>query len=150
MGLAACLIASLRCLCCAISCTITPPPPHLSPALPVHRFAGLAQALLLLLTDSAQRQRLQAAARQTALRFTPDAVLTQLEALLYSLTACSAELLQLRQAAVADIQMACTWASEACARPPAAAAPTTATAATAAAAAAAIALQRHMLLPAAS
>ncbi len=79
--------------------------------------AGLAQQLLLVLTNAALCQQLQAAARQTALRFTPAAVVEHLEAVLYCLTACSKELLQLRQLSVADIQFAAVWASEACTRP---------------------------------
>ena len=38
----------------------------------------------------------------------------RLEGVLYSLTSCSKELLQLRQPALADVQFTCAWASEAC------------------------------------
>ncbi len=93
-----------------------PPLPGASPDLP-RGCAALAQALLLVLTDGSLRDSLQAAARQTALRFAPSAVLQQLEDVLYSLTAAAGELLQLRAGAQGEIHAACLWAAEACTRP---------------------------------
>jgi hypothetical protein len=40
----------------------------------------------------------------------------RLEAVLYSLTANSRQLLMLRQPALADLHIACTWASHACSK----------------------------------
>ncbi len=44
-------------------------------------------------------------------------LLCRLEGVLYSLTSCSKELLQLRQPALADLQQTCAWASHACSKP---------------------------------
>lgn len=41
----------------------------------------------------------------------------RLEGVLYSLTSCSAELLQLRRPALPDLQYTCAWASQACTKP---------------------------------
>ena len=41
----------------------------------------------------------------------------RLEAVLYSLTAATRELLHLRQPCLPDLQVACAWASEACSKP---------------------------------
>lgn len=43
----------------------------------------------------------------------------RLEGVLYSLTSCSAELLQLRRPALPDLQHTCAWASQACTKSPA-------------------------------
>ncbi|KAK9815193.1 hypothetical protein WJX73_010532 [Symbiochloris irregularis] len=79
---------------------------------------GLARALCAVLIDASVRQHLQSAARTTALRFTPAAIVDRLESVLYSLAAASHELVQLRQAAAPDLQTACAWASHACAKKP--------------------------------
>lgn len=76
--------------------------------------AGLVMQLVAVLSDGALRGALQAAARATALQFTPDAVTDRLESLLYGLTACSSELMQARQQCAADIHATCAWASQAC------------------------------------
>jgi hypothetical protein len=68
------------------------------------------------LSDAPLRTRLQAAGRATALQYTPTRVVKQLEGVLYSLTACSSQLLQIRQAAGSSIQLACAWASQACSK----------------------------------
>ena len=47
-------------------------------------------------------------------------LLCRLEGVLYSLTSCSKELLQLRQPALANLQQTCAWASHACSKPSAA------------------------------
>jgi glycosyltransferase involved in cell wall biosynthesis len=78
---------------------------------------GLAQALLRVLTDEKLRARLALAARHTALRFTPEAITDRLEAVLYSLTAVSSEVLALRHPALGPLQLAASWASTACAKP---------------------------------
>ncbi|KAK9815607.1 hypothetical protein WJX72_006662 [[Myrmecia] bisecta] len=77
---------------------------------------GLARNLVMVLTDVKLRERLQVAARSAAVRFSPTAVASRLEMLLYSLSACSRELLQLRQSCADDVQLACTWASQTCCR----------------------------------
>eukprot|EP00879_Flechtneria_rotunda_P014692 GHRR01015353.1.p1 GENE.GHRR01015353.1~~GHRR01015353.1.p1 ORF type:complete len:789 (+),score=385.35 GHRR01015353.1:278-2644(+) len=75
---------------------------------------GLSQHLFTVLTEPALAANLAEAGRQTALQYTPERVLDHLEAVLYSLTACGPELLQLRQLCLLDIQQACARASEAC------------------------------------
>jgi hypothetical protein len=79
--------------------------------------AALARHVVAVLTDGALSNKLAAAARETALRHTPAAAAAALERVLYALTACAGELLELRQGAAAELQLACTWASYACARP---------------------------------
>lgn len=78
---------------------------------------GLAQHVLRVLTDENVKMVLSTAGRETALRFGPQSVVEALEAVLYSLTACAQELLKARQASLEELQVACTWAAEACSRP---------------------------------
>ncbi len=78
--------------------------------------AQLCWCPLQVLSDSSLRARLQAAGRATALQYTPTCVLEQLEGVLYSLTACGGQLLQIRQAAASSIHLACSWASQACSK----------------------------------
>mmetsp|Transcript_6975 Transcript_6975/g.20372 ORF Transcript_6975/g.20372 Transcript_6975/m.20372 type:complete len:726 (+) Transcript_6975:386-2563(+) len=78
--------------------------------------AGLAQGVLQVLGDETLRTRLALAARHTALRFTPEDIADRLEAVLYSLTAVSSEVLSLRQPALSQLQLATAWASTACAK----------------------------------
>ncbi len=47
----------------------------------------------------------------------------RLETVLYSLTGCTRELLQLRQPCAVELQVACAWASASCSKPAAKAAP---------------------------
>lgn len=77
----------------------------------------MVRNLYLVLTNEQVRCQLQINARQTAEQFTPAAIAERLEGVLYSLTACSKELLQLRQPALADLQQTCAWASHACSKP---------------------------------
>ncbi|KAK9831116.1 hypothetical protein WJX74_003873 [Apatococcus lobatus] len=77
---------------------------------------GLVRCLLVVLTDSVLRFQLQLAGRQTALRFSPTMIVDRLEAVLYSLTAAAGELLLLREPCLPDLQQACSWASQACAK----------------------------------
>lgn len=79
--------------------------------------AGLVHNLYLVLTNELVRRQLQVNARQTAEQFTPVAIAERLEGVLYSLTSCSKELLQLRQPALADLQYTCAWATQACSKP---------------------------------
>lgn len=78
---------------------------------------GMVRNLYLVLTNEQVRCQLQINARQTAEQFTPVAIAERLEGVLYSLTSCSKELLQLRQPALADLQQTCAWASLACSKP---------------------------------
>lgn len=41
----------------------------------------------------------------------------RLETVLYSLTGCTRELLQLRQPCAMELQVACAWASASCSKP---------------------------------
>jgi glycosyltransferase involved in cell wall biosynthesis len=66
------------------------------------------------LSDAPLRARLQQAGRATALQHSTAQVAEQLEAVLYSLAASASEQLQLRQAAAGSIQLASTWAAQAC------------------------------------
>jgi glycosyltransferase involved in cell wall biosynthesis len=75
---------------------------------------GIVRNLLAVMTDDKLRLTLQIHARQTALQFTPNLIADRLEGVLYSLTACAKELLQLRQPAIADLQLTCACASDAC------------------------------------
>ncbi|GAB4817162.1 hypothetical protein N2152v2_004208 [Parachlorella kessleri] len=85
---------------------------------------GLARGVLAVLGQPSVRHKLQAAARQTAELFSPTSVAEQLETVLYSLTVCTPELLQLRQASALDIQaspcsrLTSVLAAQACARTP--------------------------------
>ena len=75
--------------------------------------------MVAVLSNDTLRLQLQRSARETALNYTPDKVVAQLEALLYSLAAYSNDLLHFRQMGVRDLQSACVWAAEACSRRPA-------------------------------
>ena len=77
--------------------------------------AELAQHVLSVLEDAPLRARLGAAARQTALEYTPERVAEQLERVLYALTACRQELLALRLQALPDAQRTQQAAAHACA-----------------------------------
>jgi hypothetical protein len=59
--------------------------------------AGLARDLAAVLRDDALRQRLQRAARETALRYSLSGIADRLEELLYCAVAARDQLLQLRQ-----------------------------------------------------
>lgn len=78
---------------------------------------ALFHHVLRLLTDDNARALLSKAGRETALMYGPQNVVETLEAVLYSLTACAQELLKARQASTEELQMACSWAAEACLRP---------------------------------
>ncbi|GMH38947.1 hypothetical protein BSKO_06845 [Bryopsis sp. KO-2023] len=78
---------------------------------------ALSQYVVRALTDENAKAVLSKAGRETALKFGPANVVETLEALLYSLTACSQELLKARQSSVEELQVACQWAAEACSRP---------------------------------
>ncbi len=65
-----------------------------SPSTPTN--AGLAGHLVTVLTNDALRGALQLHARETALRFTPASVVVHLETLLYVMTACAKELVEVR------------------------------------------------------
>jgi len=67
--------------------------------------------------DHNLKRALSQKARETAKRFSLDHVVETLEAVLYSLTACSEELHRAKQASLPDLQMACLCAADACARP---------------------------------
>eukprot|EP00803_Ostreobium_quekettii_P011145 evm.model.scf_71.8 EVM.evm.TU.scf_71.8 scf_71:108681-110204(+) len=78
---------------------------------------GLSRHLLRVLSDEGLRGGLGAAARETALNFSMANVVETLEGVLYSLTACAGELAKARNASLPELQVACQWAAEACARP---------------------------------
>ena len=75
---------------------------------------GLARLLLAVLVDRPLAARLAAAARATALHFSPTVIVDRLEAVLYGLAARSAELVGLRHAATHSIHLACAAATLAC------------------------------------
>jgi hypothetical protein len=75
----------------------------------------LAHAVLSVLEDGALAARLSAAARQTALAFSPERAVQELERVLYSLAACRQELAALRLQALPDARMAAAAAVKACA-----------------------------------
>ena len=77
---------------------------------------GLARLLLAVLVDRPLAARLAAAARETALRFSPTVIADRLEAVLYGLAARSAELVGLRHAATHSIHLACAAATLACSK----------------------------------
>lgn len=77
--------------------------------------AELAQHVLSVLEDAPLRARLAAAARQTALAYSPEQVGEQLERVLYALAACRQELAALRLQALPDAQRAQQAAAQACA-----------------------------------
>lgn len=65
----------------------------------------LAGYVIQVCEDSTLRHLLSKNARETALRFSLEHVLETLEAVLYSLTACSEELYRAKQACVSDLQV---------------------------------------------
>lgn len=77
--------------------------------------AELAQHVLSVLEDETLRARLGAAARQTALEYSPERVAEQLERVLYAMAACRQELLALRLQALPDAQRTQQAAAQACA-----------------------------------
>lgn len=77
--------------------------------------ADLAAAVLRVLEDGALAARLAAAARQTALAYSPTRVGDELEQVLYGLATCRQELLALRLQALPSTQHAAATAARACA-----------------------------------
>eukprot|EP00884_Botryococcus_braunii_P014691 jgi/Botrbrau1/23222/Bobra.0041s0064.1 len=77
---------------------------------------SLARQLIAILRDNSLRKRLGDAARETALKFSPDAIATELERVLYSISNVSYYLYHGQEMCKEDIRRACTWAAIACAR----------------------------------